>query len=357
MSVEFGRGLLLLGVFHVHLMYASIDHLGSDLARQAQWQIKVLSPHVALFFALAGMTGRALPDKSWPAALHRSLMLLLVATFSHALGVLLLLGTGQSAGSGRAVLGALLRPIIDGTGHSTYVAWFFIVLAVVRLLAYALARGWRTASVVLVSAAAIVAGARWLGAADSFWDWRTWPAALLMFWLGTRIASGWRVPLAIGATGIVAALALPLVNDPSLLQQGPCWACHPAFVAQPTMGSYGVLPLYLAQEVAALFGLLWLAQRLAERPLGRLLGFIGHRSLQLLLLHGWVLLTFYGLMSHAPLRSAGPWLFVLLFALNVLLHLALYRVLRTPLDRFVALCARTSRRLVARAQRTVILTP
>ncbi len=353
MPVEAARGLLLLGVFHIHALYASLEHLG-EVARQAQWQIKVLAPHVALYFALAGMTSRSLADKAWPAVVHRSLMLLLLALFSHALGVLILQALLKPWPSVPTLLAEVARPLVYGTGYATSVEWFFVVLAVVRLFAFAAARGWHRLLFALVAAAALVSAARFLGAPDNAYEWRNWPAALLLFWLGTRLAPNWRVPHALGLICAVAGLTLPLLNRPALLRDGPCLTCDIDFVAQPMLGGYGVMPLYLLQEGVATLGLLWLAQQVAPLRLGRFLAWVGRHSLQLLLLHGWVSVATYGLIWQVLPSAPGSWLFMAIFLVNTALHLLLYRLLRRPLDRVVALCAAASRRLVALARRPII---
>ncbi len=347
--VEAARGLLLLGVFHIHALHAAIDHLGTgEVARLAQWQIKALSPHVVLYFALAGMTSRSLANKAWPVVLQRSLMLLVVALFSHALGVLLLYLFGQPRMSSVDALAEMARPIVDGTGHSTFVAWFFVALAVTRLFAFAWANGWPRFVAALGVAAGVVVAARWLGLAENFYEWRHWPAAVVMFLLGTRIGPTWRVPHAVGAVASVAGLTLPLVNRPALWSEGPCWSCDAAFVAEPMVGAYGFAPLYFVQAGVALVGLLWLMQAAAALPLGRLLAYVGRRSMPLLVLHGWLILSLYGFAPYLLPRWAGVWMFLVIFAVNTALHLVLYRRLATLLDRFIALCSATSRWLLAR---------
>lgn len=345
--VEVARGLLLLGVLHIHALYATLDHLGQvELAHQAQWQIKAMAPHVALYFALAGMTSRSLADKAWPVVLQRSLSLLLLALLSHALGVLIEHATWKPWTSALDVLLLMARPAVEGTGYSTFVAWFFVVLAVTRLFAFALARGWRHFAAALVCTAALVLLARRLGLPDNVYEWRNWPAALVLFWCGTRIASQWRVPPALGVLSVMAGLALPLINRPALWSDGVCLTCDAGFVAQPMVGGYGFMPLYFLQEGIAFIGLLWLAQGAAALAVGRFLAYVGQRSMPLLLLHGWVILTFYGLIGPLLPAQAGMWLFVAIFAINTALHLVLYRLLHRPLHRFIALCSAASHRLV-----------
>jgi peptidoglycan/LPS O-acetylase OafA/YrhL len=220
------------------------------------------------------------------------------------------------------------RPIVLGTEYTNVVGWFFVVLAVVRVLAYLLS--WRWGAFVLavvIAVAAIVASER-LGLPDNLYEWRHWPAALLMFMLGTRLARTRRIPHWLGLTAAAAGLALPLANRPGL------WA-------------EGFLPLYAAQEVAALVGLLWLAGLLARTPLAHALAWVCHRSLPLLVLHGWVILSVYGLVVSIVVPSMGAWLLLAVFAANTALHLLLYRLLAKPLGLFFSACSATSRKLGA----------
>jgi peptidoglycan/LPS O-acetylase OafA/YrhL len=106
------------------------------------------------------------------------------------------------------------------------------------------------------------------------------------------------------------------------------------------------MPLYFLQEGIAVIGLLWLAQSLAALSPGRFLAYVGRRSMPLLLLHGWLILLLYGLIGPVLPRGAGVWLFGIIFAVNTVLHLALYRLLQRPLDRFIALCSAASHRLM-----------
>jgi hypothetical protein len=350
-SVEIARGLLLLGVFHIHALHALLDHLGNgDAARLAWWQIKLLSPHVVLFFALSGMTSAALADKTFAIVAVRSLMLLLVAAGSHAIGVVIQYALWKPWQSSLDALAELVQPIILGTGYVNFIGWFFVVLAVVRVFAFMLA--WNARLFVLAAAitVAAIAVSQRLGLADNVYEWRAWPAAMVLFVLGTRIPSGWRVPHWVGLPATIAGLLLPLINRPTLWTEGVCLRCDPQFVAQPMVGGYGFMPLYFAQEVVAVFGLLWLAGLLTRTPLARALAWVGRRSLQLLVLHGWIVLSVYGLAALVAAPSSGAWLFPAVFAANTLLHVLLYTVFSKPLGVFFMACSATSRRLVAMAR-------
>ena len=90
LPVEVARGIMLLWVLHVHAVYALLEHRpDADFALAGWLQIKVLAPHVVIFFALAGMTGKALADKAFAVVARRLLTLMLVAIASHVVGVLI----------------------------------------------------------------------------------------------------------------------------------------------------------------------------------------------------------------------------------------------------------------------------
>jgi hypothetical protein len=343
---EVARGLMLLGVIYIHVLIATLDHFGDTLnGRLAYLQIKLLAPNVAVFFALAGMSSRLLGAKAWPVVVQRSLMLVLLAWLSHVVGVVIqhLLWTPWPAAL--PLLKTLLRPLAYGIAHSTFVPWFFVVLAVARLFAYACARGWQVFLVALIGAVALVAAARAAGLPDNFYDWKRWPAAVLMFLIGMRLSPAWRVPHTLGLLGALGMLALSIVNRPALLREGVCLHCDLLFIAQPMVGEFGSMPAYFAQQGLAVIFLLWLSQQAAASHAARLLAYIGRQSIQLLMLHGWVILSFYGLMYYLLPRSVGAWVFVAIFALNVALHLALLRLLASPLGACLGWCSAASHRL------------
>lgn len=348
---DVARGLMLLGVLHIHALIATLDHFGDTAnGRLAYLQIKLLAPNVAVFFALAGMSSRSLGAKAWPVVVQRSLMLVLVAWFSHVVGVVIQHTLWTPWPAALPLLKTLLRPLVYGTAHSTFVPWFLIVLAVARLFAYACARGWHWFFLALVGTLALLAAARAAGLPDNVYDWRRWPAAVAMFLVGMRLSPAWRVPHTLGLLGLIGALALSIVNRPALWREGVCLHCDLLFIAQPMVGEFGSAPVYFVQQGLAVIFLLWLSQQAAASPAKRLLAYMGRHSIQLLVLHGWVILSFYGLMYYLLPRSVGAWVFVAIFAINVALHLALYRLLASPLSGCLALCTAASRRMVNAAR-------
>ncbi len=346
--MEIARGILLLGVFHIHALYALLERQGNaDVAGLAWLQVKVLAPHIVLYFALSGMTSTALADKPLALVAKRSLMLMLVAVLSHIIGELLQFALWKPWESARDALTDMALPIVLGTDHANSIAWFFVVLAIVRMLAFLMSSNMRAFAIAIAFAATAVAASMTLNLHDNLYEWRNWPAALLMFMLGTRIAQDWRVPHWAGLPATIAGLALPLFNRPTLWTNGLCLGCDPQFVAQPMVGSFGFMPLYLVQELLALLALLWLARLAAMTPIGSALSWVGRRSIQLLVLHGWVILSAYAVTAFVAPLLTSAWIFLAVFAGNTLLHVVLYKLFEKPLARFLLACSMASRKLVA----------
>jgi peptidoglycan/LPS O-acetylase OafA/YrhL len=349
---DIARGVMMLGVLHVHALIALRPHTPDLHTLTILWaQVKLMAPHVALFFALAGMTHQSLADRSLRNVASRSLMLVMVAALSHVGGVALQYGLWTSPTSAYGLARDIAKPLIYGSGHWTFVTWFLIVLAVARLFAYALATSLRAFVVAAAGAAVAVALARWLDLTDDLYGWRHWPAAVVLLMLGARIPAQWHIPNLAGAAALLAGFALTAINRPSLLSEGICVTCNPEFVATTRFNELGVLPIYALQELLCMAGLLWMAQTFASTPLARPLAWLGRNSLALLVVHGWMILSAYGLVRWVWPGSGGAWLFAVVFIVNVALHALALALLRQPLDRMVLACSAVSRRIVTRASR------
>jgi hypothetical protein len=360
--LEIARALALICVFYVHALHGVIDLFDQ---RSMYWaavaQVKVLSPHVAVFFAFAGMTSRSLATKPWTHVAKRSVMLLLLAFASHVVGVLIQHALWTPWPSPGWLVRELLGPALRGTGHSTFIPWFFVALAAARVFGYAWWRGWRAFMGVLAAAAAVIVLSQWSGLSREFYYWQTWPATTAMFLVGMYVRPGWRVSHLLGATCLVATLTLPVVNRPGLWADGVCLTCETEFTSQPVIGEFGFAPLYFLLESFALVGWLWLAQVFAASPLCAVLVHIGRNSMQFLLLHGWVLLTFYAYAGHVVrstdliARFSGFWIFPVAMIALVLLHLLLYRITSRPINALVGLCTAASGRSVTLLSRLPVL--
>ena len=122
----------------------------------------------------------------------RSLALLILAAISHVPAVLLFDLWGYEQLTSGQFLSDLVKPILLGTEYYTSAPWFFVVLALTRLLVYAFVRNkaWFVISLLAVGAAAWAADR--LGLTDNLYEWRNLPVALPLFFLGVYLPNGWK---------------------------------------------------------------------------------------------------------------------------------------------------------------------
>lgn len=345
---EIGRGILIIFVFYVHALYVLAGAAADPSTMANAWfQLKVLAPQVAVFFLLAGTSAHRLHAKPFRVVLVRSLMLLFLAVVSHLVGGLLeqLLYPGLYPWSG--ALRRLAGPILLGTGYTTFVAWFFIVLATTRLLAWGFLRARRPFWLGAVAIAAAGMAADHIGLTDNLFEWRNLPVSVVLFLAGMRLSDDRKLgtPLALGCLAV--AIAIGLLVTPALLTKGPCLRCDLTFVAEPMLGSYGFLPAYLAQVAAGAVFLFWSAQRLQGTAPGRLAAFFGRSSLRFLLLHGWVITALYpaAIMLLLP-NQANLLVYPAIMALNLVVHAVLFILLRPLLGIAVTVSNRAAKAVV-----------
>jgi len=343
---EVARGYLIICVIYVHILYV-VQAVGVPAGSTpiTDAQIKLLAPHVTAFFYLSGLTSRQIGKRTFASVAQNSLMLLMIAWVTHVVGLLAATAIYGGFATPRALFGALAKPVILGTGDVTYVAWFFTVLAVVRLLAWLFEKS--KPAFVLVAAA--IAGLLWLaqrlGLPDNMYEWRNWPVATFFFLLGMKTPKTFRLSPPLALAALAGAVALTWINEPGMWHHPPCLRhCRLDFISQPMLGQYGSLPVFLAQE--ALFALflttaagwdLWFITRPAR--------FFGVASLQILILHGWVITTLFSVLGYLLPHRESVALLVLLFFTGPALHAALYLLLRRPLNWLVAAISAVSRRV------------
>jgi peptidoglycan/LPS O-acetylase OafA/YrhL len=344
---EIARGFLILGVLHVHVMYALSYSVGSpEMSPMAWMKIKVLSPGVAAFFVLAGMGSKHLAARPTRLVLSKSLMLWLLTVVSHILGVALSHLVYEEWVSWRAFAMTVIKPIVYGTGYATFVSWFFTVLATVRVLVHLLGRlPWLFLPVVLALVALLLA-ANARGLPDNLHEWRNWPAAFLLFLIGMRIPNNLTVPQWAGPLAFVAACLIGMINSPTLLSHGPEWNREPTFVAEPMIGRFGFAPLFFLQIAAAMVFLIWLGRTAYGTLPGRILRYFGSNSLQILLLHGLVIVSLYPLATRLFPDRESIILFVAILIVNPALHALIYRLAQQPLHGMIRACGRLSGRMV-----------
>jgi len=343
---EIARGILLLFVFYLHALFAVVDHVGGPQAAPLAWsQNRLIAAQVALFFVLAGQTATSIERRPLRSILRRSLALLILAAISHIPAVLLFDLWGYEQLTSGQFLRDLLKPILLGTEYYTSVPWFFVVLALTRLLVYAFVRNkaWFIMSLLAVAATAW-AGDR-LGLTDNFYEWRNLPVALPLFLVGMHLPNGWSPPRWMMFIAVIGMPVTAFANSPGTFHW-PCFNCDRLFVQQPLVGEMGLPPLLylclgfgyclLAYASAALVGS-WLGR--AIRPFGR-------NSLRFLLMHGWVLVTIYPLaVQFFPHRE--HWLAYIGLALILPpAHWLLFLLMRRPLSACLKLANQLSQKIV-----------
>lgn len=341
------KGYLLLGVFYMHALYGVSQSFGDPmLAPAASIQIKLLAPNVAVFFFLNGMQSTHIGKKSLLAILRQSLMLLVIAALSHVVAVLIDQGINGTYTQLRPFAKALVRPIVMGTGYANYVAWFFVVLAAARIFAYAFARSKVAFGALVVASAVLIYASQLLHLPFNVYEWRNWPIAVLFFLVGMRIRANIAIPHVVGLGALLLSFGAAWMNSPTLLSAGPCLTCSLPFVAQPMVGQYGFLPVYLVQEVAFITFLLWVSAVTTGHTAGRLATYFGRPSLQMLLLHGWVLVALYPAAARGLPEQESLFLFIAIISAIIIVHGFLYEILGGALDMFLAGCTRLSRMIV-----------
>ena len=323
------RGYLLLFVFYIHALIG-VSMMMGDKAWYSLIQLKLLAPGVSIFFLLSGMAAPGIAEKGVSPMLRQSLVLLLLATLSHAIGFLILL-IGQGYPNSWEAAKALIKPIVYGTNYTSFVAWFFVVLAAARMYAYAFLRSKIVFALLVAATIAAVWLTQAVGLPDNIYEWRNWPTATLFFLVGMRFPSGRKIPNWVGMSALLMTTVLVWINRHGLYRQGPCLDCDLHFVAQPMIGQYGSIFVYVLQQILLGIFVVWIAHKSAKTVFGRTARFFGDASLSILLLHGWVLLTLYPpLLTAMPVRETA-FTFIAIMSSAIVVHAALYAFLARPL--------------------------
>ncbi|WP_230461282.1 acyltransferase family protein [Sphingobium sp. CAP-1] len=348
---EVARGYLLLCVFYIHAMIGVAMHVG-DNAWYSLIQLKLLAPNVSAFFFLSGMAAPALHRKGPAQVLHLSLVLILLAGISHTIGFLIILA-GVGFPTPWDAAREFLKPLLLGTGYSSFVAWFFVVLAVARLFAYMFLRSKPLFIVLIATVTAAIWIGKQFGLPDNIYEWRNWPTATLFFLIGMKLPDAKKIPWWVAIAAILGSILLTLINRHGLLRIGPCLTCDLHFVSQPMVGQYGSIFAYVPQQLLFIIFLLWAAERSAPMLIGRVARFFGQASLPILLLHGWVLLILYPRIFDGISKVETPFLFIAIFSYGLVVHALLYVWLVRPLHWIQMLIFRVSHLSIRRGRRDI----
>lgn len=340
--LDVARGLAMVIVLYGHaLEIFFLERPDGLFVREAFLQYKVLASFaMPLFFLVSGAAAAKLPVKGWRNVLRTSLHLLLLAYLVHALGLLVMaagLLLGQE-GSFAELVRFGLESALKGRDFSTIVVWFLVSLAIVRLIAYALfsrlprAVGWIIAPAGLASLLVPVL--------PNAFMLKTWFAGLVFFGLGMVLAPELKRP------ALLAALPLaPLVIWLALANQGciydPADSCPlPNLPAEAVVwlhdGETGFVPLFYLTALLGCALALACAQivlRLPPAGLGpaRFLAAIGRRSLDLLVINGFVLVFLQPQLKRIPLEDVDLWAFPALLVAVLAFHRAMLALLKRPL--------------------------
>jgi hypothetical protein len=340
---EIARGYLLLGVFFLHGLWFYTAPMSDWEAAPVPFSLlKLLGPEVSVYYLLTGMSLRGIGRKSFRAVLPQSLMLIFLAWVSEGFGIIavqLLHGNYQA---GLPFLRAAIKPMVYGTGGITVITWFFTTVAVARILVWIFEKNKIYFTLTWLVILGLIVASNELNWPDSLYEWPDWPMATLLMIIGLKFPSDWVVPRAIALGSLVVSLILIWFDVPGMLSHAPCLTCQLDFIAEPEVGATGFLPAYIAAQFCFFLFLLWAAQ--AAPPVGRRIGrYFGRPSLQFLLLHGWVLVTIWPMMSRLyPVQGnfIVPWA---MLALIPLVHAILFKYTENVLNQVLAFCFRSGR--------------
>ena len=335
------RGYMLLGIIYMHSLVAFASTRAPEDVMASFVQIKLLAPHVSVFFLLSGMGARRIARRSAFQIARQSAALVLLAIISHLTGFLIQLAVG-GAGTGYGDMLLLVEPLFLGTGYSTFVAWFFLSLAMARILTYLFYRNLAVFGAVVVCLAGLVLLAGQIGLPDNIYEWRTWPPAFLFFLIGTRMPANLDIPVPYGLAAGLGSAVLTWFNRPGLLFEGPCLGCDITFVSQPMMGEFGSFPVFIVQEMLFFAFLLSVSQLARPAWITRLPYLFGKHSVQMLLLNGWFLLVFNAFVLPLLPQRESLLLFAGLLVGGALAHRALYVPLKKPIDMMLLMSFRAA---------------
>ncbi len=353
--IDVARGLAMVIVLYGHaLEVLFLERPDAVVLAPAFLQYKVLAAFaMPLFFLVSGAGASRLASKGWRNMLKTSLFLLALAYSVHALGLLALAARhGLGGGADVDLLRYGFESTLKGRDFSTVVVWFLVALAFVRLIAFAVFRhapprlAW--AIVAALGLASLLAP--YLPQAFML---RTWFAGTVFFALGMVFAGHVRtVPLWLAPVLGPAVAWLALANrgcayDP--LSACPQWQLKTESVVWLHAGEVGFIPLFYVTAALGCILALCIARALANSVIGPPLARIGRKTLELLVINGFVLVFLQPALQRIPLGEAGFWLYPLLLAGVIALHLLLLRLLQLPLSALQRFASRVAERLIGLA--------
>lgn len=345
--LDVARGLAMVVVLYGHALEVFfLDRPDKRFAEAAFAQYKLLAAFaMPLFFLVSGAASARLPRKGWRNVLRTSLYLVALAYLVHWLGVAGLLFETLLSGDEDYILNLTLglEAGLKGRNFSTIVVWFLVSLAVVRLIAYLLFSRMPRQRAMLAVAAIGLASVLMPVLPNAFMM-KTWFAGTVFFALGMVLAPwlgrpGGRMALVLlPATALLASFNRGCAFDPD----GRCGL--PGLAGEAVVwlhiGEVGFVPLFYLAAIAGCAMALGLANALIRLGVADLLARIGKRSLELLVINGFVLVFLQPALKPIALDEPDLWLYPPLLVLVVAFHLLMLRLLARPLAALNRLAAR-----------------
>lgn len=341
--LDVARGLAMVVVLYGHALEVFfLDLPGPAVAEAAFAQYKVLAAFaMPLFFLISGAGAARLPERGWRSALRTSLYLVVLAYLVHGLGLLAMAAEtlsdhGQAAGE---LARYALESTLKAKDFSTLVVWFLVSLAIVRLLVFALFAHLSPRLGVAILAVAAVATLLTPLLPQAFML-KTWAPGIVFFGVGLALSGtlkhlNWWPALLLAP--VMVALALSNRGCAfALLESCP----HPALTGDTAVwlhiGQIGFPPLFfltafLGCAVAMGFARALLLPALAPLRIARLLSRIGTRSLDLLVINGFVLVFLQPRIGRFAPEEPELWIYPLLLVAVVAMHLLALRLFARPL--------------------------
>lgn len=328
-----------------------LERPDAGLLEPAFLQYKVLAAFaMPLFFLVSGAGSARLAGKGWRNVLKTSLFLLALAYSVHALGFVgLAAQQGLGLGPDLDLVRYGVESSLKGRNFSTIVVWFLVSLAFVRMIAFAIFR-FAAPRHAWAIVAAIGLASLLVPHLPHVFMLRTWFAGTVFFALGMGFAGQLRriAPWpALCLAPIVTWLALANLG----CDYDPFSACPQVQLGSESVvwlhaGEVGFIPLFYATAALGCLLALCLARRVATTRLGPALARIGRKTLELLVINGFVLVFLQPALKHIPLGEPGLWIYPLLLAGVLALHLLLLSLLQAPLSALQRLASRLADRLM-----------
>lgn len=304
------RGLGILLVLYGHALEATFPEQASLADTQFfQWQF-IYTFHMPLFFFISGWVFR---KKPLAAVLGTGLYLVLIALATHLVGSALQ-GMDQPFDARQ-----VLQPLVAWDHFSVVVTWYLVALAFVNLLFHALQGSSRARQLSIWAGLVVLQVIAWK-THTRYFQVQTWLPGLLFYALGQwfsqrgraaavqgwlRGSRVWLLPL-----GLALALAVaPLNGGCTLVPMKVCADFRGQFGVMFAIGRYGFLPAFLVSAllgIALTVALALVISRLRWAAASRGLAFIGQRTLELLVLNGFVLVFLQPALTRAFQIQSGP---------------------------------------------------